>query len=62
LAYDTEKRLQKQGLAKPFTLEEWEAEAGAAFFDSTQTGLQEGIEAAKTAIAQRSAQPYGVAK
>src|SRR4051812_7102914 len=28
LAYDTEKRLQKEGLAKPFTLEEWIVEAG----------------------------------
>jgi Cytosol aminopeptidase family, N-terminal domain len=62
LAYDTEKRLQKQGLAKPFNLEEWEAEAGAAYFDTTETGLQEGIEEAKKAIAQRPAQPYGVAK
>jgi hypothetical protein len=62
LAYDTEKRLQKQGLAKSFNLEEWEAEAGAAFFDTTKTGLQEGIEEAKRAIARRPTQPYGVAK
>lgn len=62
LAYDTEKRLQKQGLAKAFTLDAWNAEAGAAYFESTQTGLEKGIEEAKTAIAQRPAQPYGVAK
>jgi hypothetical protein len=58
LAYETDKRMQKQGLAKPFTIEQWNAEAGAAFFDSTKVGLQEGIEEAKKAIAQRSVQPY----
>jgi hypothetical protein len=62
LAYDTDKRMQKQALAKPFTLEQWNAEAGAAFFDSTKVGLQEGIEEAKMTIAKRSGQPYGVAK
>jgi hypothetical protein len=62
LAYDTEKRLQKQGLAKPFTLEEWEAEAGLAYFDTTKASLQEGIDEAKKAIGERSTQPYGVAK
>jgi hypothetical protein len=30
LAYDTEKRLQKQGFAKAYTLEEWVMEAGPA--------------------------------
>ncbi|HEV8004334.1 MAG TPA: M17 family peptidase N-terminal domain-containing protein [Planctomycetaceae bacterium] len=62
LAYDTDKRLQKQGLAKPFTLEEWEAEAGAAYFDTTKAGLQEGIEEAKKAISARPTQAYGIAK
>ena len=34
LAYDTEKRLQKEGLGKSFTLEEWAVEAGP---DSSMT-------------------------
>ena len=53
LAYDTEKRLQKEGLAKPFTLDEWEAEAGPAYFDATRLGLEKGIEEAKAAAAKR---------
>src|SRR5262245_49644779 len=32
LAYDTDRRLQKEGLGKPFTLDEWWVEAGPAFF------------------------------
>ncbi len=62
LAYDTEKRLQQEGRAKPFTLEEWEAEAGPAYFDDTKAGLEKGIEEAKTEAAKRPAQPYGVSK
>jgi len=62
LAYDTEKRLQQEGRAKPFTLEEWEAEAGPAYFDVTKAGLEKGIEEARTEAAKRSTQPYGVSK
>src|SRR5262249_54587434 len=40
LAYDTEKRLQKEGLAKPFTLEEWIVEAGPGYFDETVTAVE----------------------
>src|SRR5437588_7038785 len=37
LAYDTEKRLQKEGLGKPFTLDAWNVEAGPTYFDETVT-------------------------
>src|ERR1700722_1309599 len=40
LAYDTEKRLQKEGLGKLFSLEEWWVEAGPAFFDETVAGVK----------------------
>jgi hypothetical protein len=62
LAYDTEKRLQKEGLARAFTLEEWVAEAGPTFFDDTVPGAQKGIDDAKAAIAKRSSAPYGAGK
>jgi hypothetical protein len=62
LAYDTETRLQKEGFTKPFTLREWIAEAGQAYFDTTQTGLRKGIDDAKAAIDKRPAQPHAVAK
>ena len=62
LAYDTEKRLQKEGLAKAFTLEQWNVEAGATFFDDTVAGVQKGIEAAKTAAAKRPNGPYTTSK
>jgi hypothetical protein len=62
LAYDTEKRLQKEGLAKAFTLEEWVAEAGEKYFDDTLPGAQQGIEDAEAAIAKRPSEPYGGGK
>jgi hypothetical protein len=57
LAYDTEKRLQKEGLTKEFTLDEWNVEAGPAYFDETVTGVQKAIEEAGKAIKDRSADP-----
>ena len=62
LAYDTEKRLQKEGLAKAFTLEEWVAEAGEKYFDDTLPGAQHGIEDARANIARRPPEPYGGGK
>jgi hypothetical protein len=62
LAYDTEKRLQKEGLAKPFDLEQWNVEAGAAYFDDTTTGVHKGIDEAKAAAANRPASPYAAKK
>jgi len=58
LAYDTEKRLQKEGLANSFTLEEWVVEAGPDYFNDTVTGVQKGIEEAKAAAAKRPSDPY----
>jgi hypothetical protein len=57
LAYDTEKRLQKEGLGKEFTLGEWNAEAGPDYFDETVTGVRKAIEEAGKAIKDRSADP-----
>lgn len=62
LAYDTEKRLQKEGLAKPYALEEWIVEAGPDFFDETVAGVEKGINAAKAILKERSAEPYLRAK
>ncbi|MDG3004930.1 M17 family peptidase N-terminal domain-containing protein [Paludisphaera mucosa] len=58
LAYDTEKRLQAQGLAAPWTLEGWEVEAGPAYFDETVVGLRKAVEEAGSAIAARGDKPY----
>src|SRR5256714_10051832 len=62
LAYDTDKRMQKEGLAKPFTLEEWIVEAGPAYFDETVGAIQTAIQDAKTAAANRSLDPYAKRK
>jgi leucyl aminopeptidase len=58
LAYDTDRRLQKEGLAKQFTIEQWNIEAGPAFFDDTIAGVQKGIDEAKASDAKRSSEPY----
>jgi hypothetical protein len=57
LAYDTDKRLQKEGLAMPFTLEEWLVEAGPVYFDETVTAVEKAIKQASTALKDRGAQP-----
>lgn len=62
LAYDTEKRLQKEGLGQSFTLEEWAVEAGPDYFDDTVKGVQKGIEEAKAAAAKRPSDPYASGK
>jgi hypothetical protein len=53
LAYDTEKRLQKEGLTKAFTLDELEVEAGGKYFDDTLSGVLKAIEQAERAIKAR---------
>jgi Cytosol aminopeptidase family, N-terminal domain len=57
LAYDTQKRLQKEGLSKEFNLEHWNVEAGPAYFDETVAGVQKAIEEADKGIKDRSAEP-----
>jgi hypothetical protein len=57
LGYDTEKRLQKEGLSKEFTLEEWNVEAGPDYFDETVTGVQKAIDEAGKAIKDRGSDP-----
>jgi Cytosol aminopeptidase family, N-terminal domain len=58
LAYDTDKRLQKEGLATPFTLDEWIVEAGPQYFDETVAAVEKAIQQATTALKDRSAEPY----
>jgi hypothetical protein len=57
LAYDTEKRLQKEGLGKDFTLAQWNVEAGPIYFDETVTGVRKAIEEAQKTIKVRSSYP-----
>ena len=58
LAYDTEKRLQKERLANEFMLDEWNVEAGPKYFDETVSGVKKAIEQADKAIKDRGTAPY----
>jgi hypothetical protein len=62
LAYDTQKRLQKEGLAKAYTLDQWNVEAGPMYFDETVTGVQKAIQQANKAIKDRGTEPYAKTK
>jgi len=42
--------------------EQWNVEAGAAFFDDTVAGVQKGIEEARAAAAKRPSTPYARGK
>ena len=57
-AYDTEKRLQDQGLAPKFSIESFVIEAGPSFFDSAVKQVGEGIESRLTTLKQRDTAPY----
>jgi hypothetical protein len=58
LAYDTERRLQKEGLAKAYTLEEWWVEAGPAYYDETVAGVKKASAEAAGLIKARESKPY----
>jgi Cytosol aminopeptidase family, N-terminal domain len=58
-AYDTEKRLQAEGLAPRFSIEDCVIEAGPAFFDSAVKQVGEGIESSLAELVQRNSVPYG---
>ena len=58
LAYDTDLRMQKEGFAKPFTLNEWIVEAGSMFFDETAAAAEKAIQQTSAALKKRSAEPY----
>jgi hypothetical protein len=57
-AYDTEKRLQAQGLAPEFDIENVVIEAGPSFFDSAVKQVGEGIVSIEMKLGQREAAPY----
>ena len=57
-AYDTERRLQAQGLAPKFSIEDCVIEAGPSYFDSAVKQVGEGIESATAELAKRDIAPY----
>src|SRR5271165_2554866 len=57
-AYDTEKRLQAQGLAPKFSIEDVVIEAGPSYFDSAVKQVGEGIDSVNAELAKRDATPY----
>jgi hypothetical protein len=58
LARDTGSRLQKEGLAGKFALEEWIAEAGPDFYKETITGVKQGVEEANATAKKRRTDPF----
>jgi hypothetical protein len=57
-AYDTEKRLQTQGLASKFNIEDVTIEAGPSYFDSAVKQVGDGITSITGELGQRNAAPY----
>lgn len=58
LAYDTEKRLQSQGMSSKFSIEAWVIEAGQPYFDSVVKHFGEALRSASKEIAGRDSTPY----
>jgi hypothetical protein len=57
-AYDTEKRLQAQGLAPEFSIESLVIEAGPTFFDGAVKQVGQGIESITAELQKRDSTPY----
>lgn len=60
-AYDTEKRLQAQGLAPEFSIESLVIEAGPTFFDSAVKQVGQGIDSMTSELGRRDANHYRTA-
>jgi len=58
LTYDTERRLQDQGLTKTYKLDEWWVESGPAYYDETVAGVKKAIDQAEAAVKARDSKPY----
>ncbi|MGZ4953482.1 MAG: M17 family peptidase N-terminal domain-containing protein [Methylobacter sp.] len=58
LAYDTEKHLQKQGLAPKFSISDWVIEAGPKYYDSVNSHIETTIHQATDQLKQRETKPY----
>jgi len=57
-AYHTEKQLQAEGLAEPFTIRECVIEAGPAYIDGAIEKVGKGVEAISADIRVRPRDPY----
>ena len=57
-AYDTEKRLQAQGLAPNFSIESFVIEAGPTFFDGAVKEVGQGIDSISLELQKRHATPF----
>src|SRR6266404_2057259 len=57
-AYDTEKRLQGQGLAPKFSIESVVIEAGPTFFDEAVKQVGQGIDSVTVELQKRDTTPY----
>jgi hypothetical protein len=57
-AYDTERRLQAQGFAPRFEIEDLVIEAGPTYFDSAVKEVGEGIDSVGAKLSRRKATPF----
>ena len=58
LAYDTEKRLQAQGLAPAFDIQEWVIEAGPKYYQSVNSQIEQAILQVGLSLQHKRAEPY----
>jgi len=58
LAYDTEKRLQAQGLSPAADVTSFTIEAGPKFFDGASAKVAEAVKSASAVVQQRQSTPY----
>ena len=57
-AYDTERRLQAQGLAEKFEIADFTINAGPQFFDGATSQVEQGLKLTGEQLEKRDANPY----
>lgn len=57
-AYNTDRRMQNEGLARSYSLEEWWIEAGPAFYDETVAGVKMAASEAAESARKKAATRY----
>jgi len=58
LAYDTELRLQREGLSNDYKLTDWSVEAGPAYFEETVAGVRKAVSEAASETSKRTSDKY----
>lgn len=62
LAYDTQQRMQRDGLSKPYIIQDFIYEAGPHYYTEVNASVAKAIPTAASQLTERSSKPYRLTK